>query len=153
MPSRSGLCHDTKSEIRARAPDGAEVRDTMESSYSIQPAENLVRMQVSGEITVAELKGLINRVGEDPHYHPGMNAIADLRRSSGQWDYSEIQRFRDYLVHIAQRRQCRWAALVKPGAVVAIGYVVILICEGVSIEMQMFEDPQAALRWVQGERR
>jgi len=123
----------------------------MESSYSIEPAENLVRMQVTGEVTLESLKSLINQVGKDPHYHPGMHAIADLRHSHGQWDYSEIQRFRDYLAHIAQQRQCRWAALVKPGAVVAIGYVVILISEGVGIQMRMFEDPHQALHWIRGE--
>lgn len=123
----------------------------MESSYSIEPAENLVRMQVSGEITLAGLKNLISQVGKDPYYRPGMHAIADLRHSHGQWDYSEIQRFRDYLAHIAPQRQCRWAALVKPGAVVAIGYVVILISEGVGIQMRMFEDPHQALHWIRGE--
>ena len=125
----------------------------MESSYSIQPADNLVRMQVWGELTVDGFTDLIKRVGLDPHYRGGMNAICDLRQSTGNWDYSEIQRFRDYIVHIAGQRQCRWAALVKPGALVAVGHVVIVISEVVSdnIRMQLFEDPQMALRWVRRE--
>lgn len=125
----------------------------MESSYSIQPADNLVRMQVWGELTVEGLIDLINRVGADPYYRSGMHAIADLRRSFGNWDYSEIQRYRDYVVHIAGKRQCRWAAVVKPGTLVAVGHVVIVISEVVrdSIDMQLFEDPQMALRWIKGE--
>lgn len=125
----------------------------MESSYSIQPAENLVRMQVWGELTVDGLIELINRVGADPSYRSGMHAIADLRQSFGNWDYSEIQRYRDYVVHIAGSRHCRWAAVVKPGTLVAVGHVLIVISEVVrdSIEMQLFEDPQMALRWVRGE--
>lgn len=125
----------------------------MESSYSIQPADNLVRLQVWGELTVDGFTDLIKRVGLDPHYRPGMNAICDLRQSTGDWDYSEIQRFRDYIVHIAGQRQCRWAALVKPGALAAVGHVVIVISEAVSenIRMQLFEDPHMALRWVRRE--
>lgn len=125
----------------------------MESSYSIQPADSLVRLQAWGELTVEGFIDLIRRVGLDPHYRRGMNAICDLRQSTGNWDYSEIQRFRDYLVHIAGQRCCRWAALVKPGDLAAVGHVVIVISEVVSadIRMQLFEDPQMALRWVHGE--
>lgn len=125
----------------------------MESSYSIQPSSNLVRMQVWGELTVEGLIDLIKRVGSDPYYRDGMHAIADLRQCFGNWDYSEIQRYRDYLVHIAGRRYCRWAAVVKPGTLAAIGHVAIVISEVVraSIDMQLFEDPQMALRWIQGE--
>jgi len=125
----------------------------MESSYSIHQVDRLVRMQVWGELTVGGLIGLINRIGSDEHYDPGMHAIADFRQSAGNWDYSEIQRYRDYIARIAGRRNCRWAALVKPGSLVAIGHVLIVISEATrgSIDIQLFEDPQVALRWVQGE--
>jgi hypothetical protein len=125
----------------------------MESSYSIQPVERLVRMQVCGELTVDGLIELIDRIGADEHYQSGMHAIADFRQSVGNWDYSEIQRYRDYLARIAGRRDCRWAALVKPGTLLAVGHVLIVISEAIrgSIELQLFEDPQVALRWVQGE--
>lgn len=125
----------------------------MESSYSIQPSDNLVRMQVWGELTVEGLIDLSNRVGADPYYRSGMHVITDLRQSFGNWDYSEIQRFRDYVVHIAGERYCRWAAVVKPGTLVAVAHVVIVISEVVraSIEMQLFEDPRMALRWIKGE--
>jgi hypothetical protein len=125
----------------------------MESSYSVQPSDNLVRMQVWGELTVEGFIDLSNRVGADPYYRPGMHVIADLRQCFGDWDYSEIQRYRDYVVHIAGERQCRWAAVVKPGTLVAVAHVAIVISEVVraSIEMQLFEDPQMALRWIQGE--
>ena len=79
----------------------------MESSYSIQPVERLVRMQVWGELTVDGLIGLIDRVGADEHYRSSMHAIADFRQAFGNWDYSEIQRYRDYLARIAGHRDCR----------------------------------------------
>lgn len=125
----------------------------MESSYSIQPLERLVRVQVWGEVNVDGLIELINRIGADEHYHPGMHAITDFRQAFGNWDYSEIQRYRDYIARIAGRLNCRWAALVKPGTLVAVGHVLIVISEAVrgSIGMQLFEDPQVALRWVRGE--
>ena len=35
-----------------------------------------------------------------------MNAIADYREAHGDWDYSEIQRFRDYVVRIECPAKC-----------------------------------------------
>ncbi len=126
----------------------------MESSYSIDARENLVRFKVCGELTAESLIELLNRAVSDPHYVPGMNAIADYREAYGNWDYSEIQRFRDYLVHLPVPGEVRWAAVMKPGNLAAAGHVLILISEavGANIKMRIFEQPAAALSWVNGER-
>jgi O-acetyl-ADP-ribose deacetylase (regulator of RNase III) len=125
----------------------------MESSYSIDARENLVRLKVWGELTAESLIELLNRAVSDPRYVPGMNAVADYREAHGSWDYSEIQRFRDYLMHLAHPAEVRWAAVMKPGNLAAAGHVLILISEAVgsNIKMRMFEEPAAALRWVNGE--
>jgi len=125
----------------------------MESDYAIDPHENLARLTFWGELTVDGQIDLMNRVGADPRYSPQMNAIADYRAAHGNWDYSEVQRYRDYIVAISPEKNCRWAAVVKPGTLVAVGHVVILISEAVEarIKMRLFEDPRDALRWVRGE--
>ena len=125
----------------------------MESSYAIDSQEHLVRLKVWGELTADGLINLMNRAGADPRYVQGMPAIADYRDAYGNWDYSEIQRFRDYVVRIGLRSDVRWAAVVRPGTLVAIGHVLILISEAVDarIKMQLFEDPATALRWIRGE--
>jgi O-acetyl-ADP-ribose deacetylase (regulator of RNase III) len=125
----------------------------MESSYSIDAREHLVRFKVWGELTAESLIELLNRAVSDPRYVPGMNAIADYREAHGNWDYSEIQRFRDYLVHLAPPDEVRWAAVMKPGNLAAASHVLILISEAVgsNIKMRIFEEPAAALRWVHGE--
>lgn len=125
----------------------------MESSYSIDAREHLVRLKVWGELTAESLIELLNRAVSDPRYAPGMNAIADYREAHGNWDYSEIQRFRDYLMHLAPPGEVRWAAVMKPGNLAAAGHVLILISEAVgsNIKMRIFEEPGAALRWVHGE--
>jgi hypothetical protein len=122
----------------------------MESSFSIDPADDIVRMHIRGEVTAEGLTATMNAIATDARYRPGMHAIADFRECFGNWDYSEMQRFRDYVVRIGGTRQRRWAAVVKPGALVAVGHLVILISEavGASIAMRLFEDPQQALRWV-----
>ena len=121
-----------------------------ESSYSIDVSANLVWLKVWGELTAESLIELLNRAGADPRYVPGMNAVADYRDAYGSWDYSEIQRVRDYMLHIAAPGEVRWAALVKAGNLAAAGHVLILISEAVGsdIKMRLFEDPAAALRWV-----
>lgn len=122
----------------------------MDSSFSIDAAENIIRMQLRGELTAEALTSAMQTISMDSCYRSGMHAIADFRECSGNWDYSEMQRFRDYVVRVGGARTRRWAAVVKPGTVAAIGHVVILISEavGASISMRLFEDPHAALRWI-----
>jgi hypothetical protein len=125
----------------------------MESSYTIEPGENLVRLKVWGELTAEGLVQLMGRAGADPRFVPGMHAIADYREAHADWDFSEIQRVRDYVMQIQAPGEVRWAAVVRPGRLVAVGHVLILISEALQarVRMQMFEDPQAALRWIRGQ--
>ncbi len=127
----------------------------MESSYSIDASENLIWLQVWGEVTAESLIELLNRTRADARYVPGMHIIGDYREAHGNWDYSEIQRFRDYIVHIAVPCEVRWAAVLKPGNLAAAGHVLILISEavGADIRLRMFEETADALRWVRGEDR
>jgi hypothetical protein len=124
----------------------------MESSYSIHPEQKLISMRASGELTVDGLIDLITRAGSDPAFRPDMNAVADFRECFGNWDYSEIQRYRDFIVHIAGSHQRRWAAVVKPGTLVAVVHITILISDEVRhlIEMELFDEPAKALRWATG---
>ena len=123
----------------------------MESKYSIDASEGLVRLQVWGELRADGLIKLMGRIASDPLHRPDMGAIADLREARGTWDYSEIQRFRDYVARIPPQQQSRrWAAVVSPGTLGAAVHVLIVISEPVadSIRMQLFEDAQSALKWV-----
>lgn len=125
----------------------------MESSYSIHPSDNLVRLHIQGELTVDGLIDLMKRIAADGSYREGMHAVADFRQSSADWDYSEIQRYRDHVVHVTNGHDCRWAAVVRPGRLAEVGYIVIVIAEALQsrARMQMFEDPQLALLWAKGE--
>jgi hypothetical protein len=125
----------------------------MESNYTIEPGENLVRLKVWGELTAEGLVQLIHRAGADPQFVPGMHAIADYREAHANWDFSEIQRVRDYVMQIPVPGEVRWAAVVRPGRLVAVAHVLILISEVLQprVRMQLFEDTQQALRWIRGE--
>jgi hypothetical protein len=124
----------------------------VESSYSIDPIENLVRMKVGGKLSADGLTTLMRTIGEDPHYRSGMHAIADFRDCVGTWDYSEIQRFRDYVVRACGARPRRWASIVQPGELESVGRVLIVISEAVEarIRMRLFDEPDEALRWIRG---
>jgi len=125
----------------------------VESNYSIDRNENLVRVTLGGTVTAESLTRLLKRIGEDPAYHSGMHAIADFRACVGVWDYSEIQRFRDYVVRACGNRPRRWASLVRPGELEAVGRVLIVISEAVEtrIRMRLFDELEMAQRWVRGE--
>lgn len=125
----------------------------MESSYSIHPSDNLVKLDIQGELTVEGLIELMRRIAADGEYRDGINAVADLRQSSADWDYSEIQRYRDHVVHVTHGQDCRWAAVVRPGRLAEVGHIMIVIAEalGARVRMQMFDDPQLALLWARGE--
>lgn len=124
-----------------------------ESIYSIDPAGHLIRLQLEGEVTPERLTTLMKAIASDASYRPGMNAIADFRQCHGTWDYSEVQRFRDYVVRIGGTRQRRWAAVFRPGALEAVAHLVILISEavGASVVMRMFDDPDHALQWIRSD--
>ena len=141
----------TKPGPRNRISKG--MATVMESSYSIDAGANLVWIKVWGELSAESLIELLNRVENDPQYVPGMNAIADYREAYGNWDYSEIQRFRDHMLHMAVAGEVRWATVFKPGNLAAAGHVLILISEAVGsdIKIRMFEEPGPALLWVQRE--
>lgn len=126
----------------------------MDAKYTIDTAERLVRVQVWGELRAEGLIKLMGRIAADARYRADMHALIDLREAYGDWDYSEIQRLRDYVVRIAGTGQRRWAAIVSPGTLVAVAHVLIVISEPVagSIRMQLFEDMPSALRWLNGAR-
>jgi hypothetical protein len=125
----------------------------MESSYLIDRGANLVWLKVWGELTADALIDLLNRAGADPKYRAGMSAIADYRDARGNWDYTEIQRFRDYVMTLPVRGEVRWAAIVRSGDLAAIGHVLIIISEavGADIKLRLFEDQVTALKWVRRE--
>lgn len=125
----------------------------MESSYSIDQPQNLVRLKVGGRISADALTALMREIAEAPGYRPGMHAVADFRECIGKWDYSEIQRFRDFVANACGARPRRWASIVRPGEIEATGRVLIVISEAVEarIRMQLFDDEASAERWVRGD--
>lgn len=125
----------------------------MELSYSIDAQEKLLRLQAWGEVTVDGLIDLLKRAQADPAFRPDMNSLGDYREARGEWDFSEIQRLRDYILRVEVTCEVRWAGVLKPGSLVAAGHVLIVISEAVGsrIKMRMFDDPQQAMRWIRRE--
>jgi hypothetical protein len=124
----------------------------MEFSYTTSPAPRLLHLKCAGPVTADDLVAAIKRIGADTIYQPGMPVLADFREASGSdWDYSEIQRFRDYIVRISQGwKDVRWAAVVRPGSIQAVGHIVILITEALEagITIRQFSSPEEALVWL-----
>jgi hypothetical protein len=126
---------------------------SVDASLTLDITDQVIRIFLRGELTAERLTAAMNAVARDERYRHGMHAIADLRECSGQWDFSEIQRFRDYVVRIGGSRPCRWAAVVRPGALESVARILILISEavGASIAMRLFDDMHGAQRWIEGE--
>ena len=125
-------------------------QNVVESRFTIDPVENLVRLKLGGRLSADELTGLMRRIALAPRYRSGMHAIADFRECVGVWDYSEIQRFRDFVTNACGTQPRRWASIVQPGELEAVGRVLIVISEAVDtrIHMQLFDDEASAERWV-----
>lgn len=125
----------------------------MELSYWIDVQEKLLRLKAWGEVTADGLIDLLNQARADPRFTPDMNSLGDYREAHGNWDYSEIQRLRDYILRIDVPCEVRWAGVLRPGSLAAAGHVLILISEAVGsrIKMRMFDDPHQALRWIRRE--
>jgi hypothetical protein len=121
----------------------------MDCSYSIHPAEHLVRVHVTGGVTVQGMVDLIRQVSADALFRPGMNSLVDMREASGSWDFSETQRYRDFLRHMAGEHSRRWAIVVRPGMLVGLVHLLIVISEPIAdrIRMELFDDPAIAMQW------
>jgi hypothetical protein len=155
VPNAAIRCSDDPADYHNRRARGGrkdtrEIRSIVESKYSIDPVENVVRLKWVGQLTVTALTLLMREIAAAPQYRAGMHAIADFRDSVGVWDYSEIQRFRDFVTNACGTRPRRWASIVRPGELEAVGRVLIVISEavGARIRMQLFEDELSAERWV-----
>lgn len=111
---------------------------------------NLVRLRMGGRLSADALTAVMREIGGAPAYRPGMHAIADFRDCIGKWDYSEIQRFRDFVANACGTQPRRWASIVRPGELEATGRVLIVISDESCIRMQLFEDEASAERWVLG---
>lgn len=119
----------------------------MESSHFIR--DGFLHMEIRGQVTVDELIAFIKTCRRDAAFREGMSSVCDMREAHGHWDFSETQRYRDFVVHIAGGHKRRWANVVRPGQLAAMFHVIILISEQASdyIQMQVFEEHEPALRW------
>ena len=88
----------------------------MELSYSIDAEEKLLRLQAWGKVTVDGLIDVLNRAQADPRYRPDMNSLGDYREAHGEWDFSEIQRLRDYILRVEVPCEVRFSLANAPGA-------------------------------------
>ncbi len=124
----------------------------MQSSYSIDPFENLVRVKLSGQVSPDALTSLMREIAAQPAYRSGMNAVADFRECIGSWDFSEIQRFRDFVTNACGTHVRRWASIVPPGEIEAVGRVLIVISEAVDahVRIRLFDNERAAEHWACG---
>lgn len=130
-----------------------EKQEYVQSSYSIDTKENLVRVKLGGKVSAEALMSLLRQIAGEPSYRSGMHAIADFRECVGHWDYSEIQSFRDFVTNACGTRPRRWASIVRPGELEAVGRVLVVISEAVEsrIRLQLFDDVASAEHWVRGD--
>lgn len=128
---------------------------TVESKYVIDAGKRLIHVRVWGEMRAQGLIALMRRIGSDPLYRPDMDAIVDLREAHGDWDYSEIQRLRDFLARAAGSERRLWAGVMSPGPLAAAARMLIVISEPVvpGLQMQLFDEPRSAVRWIRASRR
>ena len=126
------------------------IRRAMQSTYWIDEDANVVRLRVRGQVTVNELVEVMQGLCRDHRFSLAMNAIADYREAFGEWDYSEVERFRDFVVKVPVTSFVRWAVVLKPGSLVAVGHVLILISEACEehIRIRLFESMSGAQEWV-----
>ncbi len=120
--------------------------------YRIDPSDGVIYEEYKGAISVEELIKVIGREHNDPAYKRGMPTIANLAQASADWDYLQINQFRDFIKSIYPRPQekVKWALIAPPVAERAIVRILGIMNEavGVDVEMKIFDDAQAALKWV-----
>jgi hypothetical protein len=119
--------------------------------YTIDEAENLIRVTHDGPFTIEEMIRHSQRVNADPRFVPGMNTLTDLREASLA---DRVEAIREYVAHSAElqktRGPCRWACLVADEAARDLIDTFDLVARqrGVAIRTRAFRDLAEAEAWV-----
>ena len=84
-------------------------------SYLVDEPRGLVRVRVTGDVSLEDLMDFNRRIIDDPRFVRGMGSLVDLTGASLEIGSETVWRFRDFLQSIQEHLgPCRWA-VVAPG--------------------------------------
>lgn len=120
--------------------------------YRIDPSEGIMYEVYKGPVAVEELMAVINKEHADPLFKYGMPTIADLTEVSADWDYLQINQFRNFIkaIYLDSREKIKWAIIAPPAPERGIIKVLDIMNEvaGTNVEMCIFEEREEALKWI-----
>jgi hypothetical protein len=123
----------------------------MQSKFYFDEAKNLIVVEKSGAVTVAEDIELIKKIMTDPKYRKGMNTLSDLTRCTYQWTLQDIDAFRAYVYSLPKEIGTRkWALVASGGETGATAKVFIKLYDIRSdlLEIRLFANRFDAIKWL-----
>jgi hypothetical protein len=118
--------------------------------YTINEAEGLIRVRVTGTNTCADMEAHIAEVYRDPRYHPGLKTLTQIDESAGGPIMSElpdVKRVLEMAAH-APNALKRWAVVIPSDFKRMMLEFMFKDAQLKPLELRFFKDETAARAWL-----
>lgn len=121
----------------------------MPITVQVRADEKLVRFEIVGDFTLAEIFDAIDGALEDAAFEPGFNVLTDHRRVGEPLTTFQAEQTVAHLDSLRDRiGGARWAAVVKTPASRGMLRMVATLAERVPVEVRLFESIREAEAWL-----
>jgi hypothetical protein len=115
-------------------------------SFSIE--NNVLHLNLDGELTKDDVLGFRARVQADPSYWPGMPELVDCRGLSTLFSADDLRALAARMERPASPRPWRCAVLVSSDVVYGLARMYDAFVDAAPIEVRPFRDPAEATAWL-----
>ena len=129
----------------------AEIPVPLTYSFRFDHELNLVIVDASGTVTLADEIKLLQEIVASPGYRVGMNSLCDMTHTVIEWNLAEIDEFREYLKLSGKRLGARKWALLSADGVTPSTVKLFMILMGIqpsALTVRLFTSKGDAMRWL-----
>src|SRR4051812_19138869 len=128
----------------------ADTEAGMGLTYSIEVEQRLARLQYEGETCFAAWREAMLAMLEDVAFEPGMNILADRRRSataSAEFVHAVVNFLAE---NAASFEGARWATIVSSPAAYGMSRMAQTLASDLPFPLRVFTEESDALAWLAG---
>jgi hypothetical protein len=125
----------------------------MPVTHTIDRAERIVRLTVTGALSIDEMRRTVDAVVAETEGEGGFCVLSDHRGLSTPSTPAQLEALVEYM-HIAGRpfHRARWAVVTSNPASYGMMRLLMVIAERVPILVNVFEDMESAEHWLRTSR-
>jgi hypothetical protein len=121
----------------------------MSITFRIDKASGTILTTIEGQPSVDELVDGLKSIMSHPDFGPGLNGIADLRKSEMKTFSADVQKIADLLIEYRGKiGQSKTAVVVSKDVTFGMARVFQVFAEQAPVEIEIFRSMEEALRWL-----